>query len=106
MSNTPILSDYDEARAPWNDALPHYVHKDYTLAYEMHKTFECVREEDDDDYEGVVDDVRQSHYSPIELLDCFRTLLQGIVRKNPNLEKYKQMLKECEGWTLASTEIL
>ena len=105
-SNTPILSDNDESRAPWNDALPKYVHKDYTLSFELQKTFDCLREEDDDDYDGVIDDVSKSHYSPIELIDYLHELLNMLVKKHPNMDTYQKVLKECEGWYAKNTEIV
>lgn len=106
MSNTPLLSDYDESRAPWNDAMPRFVHKDYTVAYELHKDFDLIREEDDDDGESAIDDFTREHYSPIELIDYLHSLLQALTEKGHNVENYKSVMRECEGWSQMTAEII
>lgn len=125
-SNYPLMSSLELERAPWNEDIPEEKEFDIICSQSLSKkvtvtTDTCDSEVDFDEYgpytiyhtedvewDTVYED--NAHYTPIELIEMFKKLLQehlekgNVLLKSPKYTEH--IIEECSDWSEDECEFI
>lgn len=107
MGNTPDLTSIQDSRAPWNEEENEDKRFDctvvQTLSREHHfhtNNYEMV--DGDIIHESIhaKDDYTEQHYTPLELINMLKRLLEDLRAKGSIQwnEYQEEIINDCEGW--------